>query len=256
MTTRPKTLEIQNTQYAQAAEIGEPHSALERLFDAGKIGKITWNGAVYYEVEAAKKALAKTRTVPAGYVRAADHAIQLGRDRYDVYSIVSRKGAPACQIAIGPGKPAWYVDKAWLEKQLGVRQAPPKNDTQAQMITDLRKEVAELRETIASLARGRITRKVEKVTEETAREQGYRSALELSTEYQVPPTTIRGWASRQSVRSYRVGSKLYINVEDFERMYLKLDENRAAVQSRIYGKGRGNGREISDHAAQMMFDGD
>lgn len=251
MSNKPKTIEVSNVKYAMSAELGENHTFLERLAEAGKIGKLVWNGNNYYEVEAAKKFSKELRTIPTGYVRASDHAILLGSDSRTASKLCGQPRAPAKKVIVNGTKPAWFVEKTWFEKQLGFEPATAKTETKTKTVSpppvavtkidtptdvtikELQATVADLRTAINNLMRGRQTPETEEITEDVAREQGYRPLQEMAQELEVSSSTLLGWKNRGHVRHYKVSGRLFLNVEDTERMYLKLDENRAVIARKM-----------------------
>ena len=251
MTDKSKTITISNVTYAMASELGENHGLLERLAASNKINKATWNGNNYYDVEAVKRVVGELRTVPTGYVRAVDHAILLGSDSRTAAVICNMAKAPARKILVGGTKPAWFVEKSWFEKQLAKltpkrtpREVPaPKTQDQANAdaIAKLQKTIDELRDTIKNISNPAPLLALpppppSRMTKAQALAEGYRPLNELATELDVSASTLRGWQHRRQVRYQRVEGKAYLHVEDVENMYLKLDENREMLRTRMQGR--------------------
>jgi hypothetical protein len=229
---------------------------VERLVENGKVGKVTWNGHNYYEVEAVKKATDAMRNIPPGYVRAVDHAILLGYDSRTASELCRKGNVPAKKVLVGDTKPSWFCDKEWLEKALAkTRPVKVEKPAPRPVVTTLSQEqanagaIAELQATIAQLRDviQNITNTPKKpkaktietptpasnVTEKQLRDQGFRLVQELAKELEIEPSTIRGWHYRGQVRHQKIGGRVFVNVEDVERMYLRLDDNRALIAGRM-----------------------
>lgn len=118
---KPKTININGTQFAQSSEFKASHSTLERLVETNKTKKVSFGGVNYYHIAATNNALETVRTVPDGYVKASDYGVERGHSPQEMRKLCGTRGAPAVQRVVGAGRPAWYADKTWLDKKIGIQ---------------------------------------------------------------------------------------------------------------------------------------
>lgn len=258
MNTKPKTVTILNVSYAMASELDENYNLLERLVAEGKVGKVIWNGQNYYDEAAVKRLTSSMRTIPEGYVRVVEHATSIGGDARLASRVCGQTNALAKKIQVGTSKPAWFADKAWLEKQLGVS-TPAKTPAKPaekiasmdthETLRSLQATIDKLRADVQGLLKtprqSRQPRQMplpvafepsmlpQSLTEDQLHQNGYRTLQELAKELDVSPSTVRGWYIRGNIRGAKLGARTFLHVEDTEKMYLKLDDNRAVVAARM-----------------------
>ncbi len=250
MNPKPKTIDISGVKYAMAGELDENYNFLERLAEDGQIGKVSWNGNNYYEVAATKKLVKDLRTVPAGYVRAVDHAIFLGSDSRIASKLCNRRDAQAKKVQIGGSKPAWFANKAWLEAQLG-KLAPKKAQPQAKAnvpasLATLQAEIKQLRDIVQAMqisAPVKVTKqempKKGIITDADARKAGFEPIQDIVDAFDIARGTLTSWYTRDQVRSTKVGARVYLHLDDVNKRADQLPGNRAKLGG-LLGKTNGH----------------